>query len=62
MTAESETELVNEVKEFLTTHERSLEILLEILIKVKSTESNNKVSNEQTIEVAELVRIHYILR
>jgi len=46
MTKESETELVNEVKEFLITHERSLEILLEILIKVKSTESNNKVSNE----------------
>lgn len=46
MTKESETELVNEVKEFLVAHERSLEILLEILIKVKSTESNNKVSNE----------------
>lgn len=48
-------ELVNETKEFMLRTDRPLEIVLEVLIKVKSNDQNNKISNTETIENAELV-------
>lgn len=38
MAADEEQELVNEVKEYLLKSERALEIILEILIKVKTND------------------------
>lgn len=48
-TAEKDSELVSELIEYMLKNSRTLEILLEIIIKVKSTEQNNKLSNEETI-------------
>lgn len=56
MTQVDSEELVNEVKEYLLSNDRPLEIMLEVLIKIKSHDTNNKVTNPATIENAEIVR------
>lgn len=57
MSLDEDKELVNEIKEYMLKNERALEIVLEILIKVKTFDHNNKISNQETIENAEMVHI-----
>ncbi|KAL4488796.1 hypothetical protein ABPG72_016449 [Tetrahymena utriculariae] len=54
MSSDEDKELVNEIKNYMLKNERALEIVLEILIKVKTFDNNNKISNQETIEKAEL--------
>lgn len=55
MSSDEDKELVNEIKEYMLKNERALEIVLEILIKVKTFDHNNKISNEETLQNAEMV-------